>query len=536
MPTLKLRFPGGRYHATPWGHHVNEGLIEWPPSPWRLLRALIACGFSSQRWTDIPSEAQGLIHKLAQVLPSYKLPKASVAHSRHYMPIGVLDKGREKTTLVFDTWADVGDGELFVHWPCDLDEAQMALLRRLGSALGYLGRSESWVEAEMVPDGELNPEDFNAFPHREGMSLGVGYEQVSLMAPVSPEAYQALRATKELEVVEAYPVPEGKRKLPATVVKAREKALAPYPPDLLSCLVKDTGWWKGHGWSQPPGSHRILYWRRSDSLEVGIPEQRKTRAVQPVSMMLLSLTTPSRNRASLPPLTRTLPQAELFHQAIISRLGKGQKVHCPELTGRDENGSLLRGSHRHAHTIPLDLDGDGHLDHILVYAEMKLGGRAQRAIQEVRETWRKKGPELQVAVVGRGDLELLRKLPDRMKVATDSLLGPPGGSRYWHSMTPFVPPRYLKEKGKNSLMGQVNAELASRGLPEAREIHIDPELTRTLRHYVRRRGHGRAPQPPMDIGLGVRLVFEKSVSGPLALGYASHFGLGLFTPTGLSPQ
>ena len=47
MPTLKLRFPGGRYHATPWGHHVNEGLIEWPPGPWRLLRALIACGFSS---------------------------------------------------------------------------------------------------------------------------------------------------------------------------------------------------------------------------------------------------------------------------------------------------------------------------------------------------------------------------------------------------------------------------------------------------------------------------------------------------------
>ena len=28
MPTLRLQFPGGRYHATPWGHHVNEGLVE----------------------------------------------------------------------------------------------------------------------------------------------------------------------------------------------------------------------------------------------------------------------------------------------------------------------------------------------------------------------------------------------------------------------------------------------------------------------------------------------------------------------------
>ena len=27
MPTLQMRFPGGRYHATPWGHHVNEDIL-----------------------------------------------------------------------------------------------------------------------------------------------------------------------------------------------------------------------------------------------------------------------------------------------------------------------------------------------------------------------------------------------------------------------------------------------------------------------------------------------------------------------------
>ena len=43
MPVIiKLKFPAGRYHATPWGRHVNEGVPEWPPSPWRLLRALVA--------------------------------------------------------------------------------------------------------------------------------------------------------------------------------------------------------------------------------------------------------------------------------------------------------------------------------------------------------------------------------------------------------------------------------------------------------------------------------------------------------------
>jgi len=42
MLALSFTFPGGRYHATPWGRHVNEADLEWPPSPWRIVRALIA--------------------------------------------------------------------------------------------------------------------------------------------------------------------------------------------------------------------------------------------------------------------------------------------------------------------------------------------------------------------------------------------------------------------------------------------------------------------------------------------------------------
>lgn len=39
-------------------------------------------------------------------------------------------------------------------------------------------------------------------------------------------------------------------------------------------------------------------------------------------------------------------------------------------------------------------------------------------------------------------------------------------------------------------------------------------------------GGTRAHQPAR----GFRLTFAKEVSGPIALGYASHFGLGLFVP------
>jgi CRISPR-associated protein Csb2 len=45
MIALNFRFPAGRYHATPWGRHVNEAALAWPPEPVRILRALIACHY-----------------------------------------------------------------------------------------------------------------------------------------------------------------------------------------------------------------------------------------------------------------------------------------------------------------------------------------------------------------------------------------------------------------------------------------------------------------------------------------------------------
>jgi CRISPR-associated protein Csb2 len=527
VPTLKLRFPAGRFHATPWGHHVNEGLVEWPPSPWRLLRAFIACGFATQNWSKIPPDARRLIDKLAEVLPSYRLPPASSAHSRHYMPVGVLGKGREKTTLVFDTWADVGAGEILVHWPCKLDWNDASLLKRLADALGYVGRSESWVEAELIAGDSLTVDQFNAFPSGDDGPPGREYEQVSLMAAIPPASYVAWHGSQVDAALAAFPLPGGERKPSAKLLKDRERAVAPYPPDLVACLTQDTAWWKGHGWSQPPGSRRVLYWRRRDSLQVGVPQLPRAPEHHRVTTMVLAITTASGNRSALPPRTRTLPQAELFHRAIVGRVGNGALVDCPELTGRGEHGRPLRADHGHAHTIPVDLDGDGHLDHLIVYAPMGLGALAQRSIRNLRRTWTKGGAgDLQLAVVGSGDLEILRCLPPPLRRQVDALLGPPEGTRSWMSDTPFVFPRFLKPQGKNAILGQINDELATRGLPLIERADVDEDLTRTLRHHIRRRNHGGAP--PVDTGYGLRLTFPERVRGPLMLGYASHYGLGRF--------
>lgn len=527
MPTLRLRFPGGRYHATPWGHHVNEGQIEWPPCPWRMLRALVACGFTTQLWREIPPAAERLIEKLAGTLPSYRLPAACAAHSRHFMPIGTLEKGRERTTLVFDTWADVSDEALEIHWNCDLTADESQELRHLAECLGYLGRSESWVQAELIADDELPSNGFDAFPHREGTHPGQEWEQVSLMAAVPPTEYANWHRSATQTALAAFPLPEGRKKPSAKLLKDRAKAIAPYPPRLLDCLTKDTAWWKEHRWSQPPGSQRVLYWRRSDSLQVGVPPQTKSRTTPPVVAMLLSLTSPSGNRSALPQCSRALPQAELFHRAIVGRVGHGRQTDCPELTGRDAEGRPLKHCHRHAHVLPVDLDDDGHLDHVIVYAPMGLREPAQRAIRTLRRTWTKGGVgELQVAVAGRGDLDALRSLPDPLRRRMEALLGAREGSHIWVSATPFVPPRFIKPRGSNTLAGQINAELASRGLPPLADFDVLP-TTLAMRHFVRRRQRGGDP-PPVDVGFALRLRFSEPIRGPLSLGYASHFGLGLF--------
>lgn len=135
--------------------------------------------------------------------------------------------------------------------------------------------------------------------------------------------------------------------------------------------------------------------------------------------------------------------------------------------------------------------------------------------------------ELQLAVAASGALELLRGLPPPVDAAITEVIGPAGGSMEWESVTPFIAPKTIDRRRNRSVVAQVNAELRSRSLPEAVDVEIDSELTKTFRHYVRRRRR-ECIQPKNDIGLGLRLRLPAPVQGPLLLGYASHYGLGLF--------
>lgn len=519
MPTIALRFPGGRYHATPWGKHVNEGDVEWPPSPWRILRALLATGFTKLGWEVVPEAAESLVARLAEEHPSYWLPSGTIAHSRHYMPTA------SKTTKVIDAFLRLdADDELLIHYPVELEPGETDLLERLVSNLGYFGRAESWVDGRLIEG--IEPDERWSRPVVPGLAdlPDRGTEQVAVLAPVPPHEYTIWREAALERAVAEFEIERGKR----PTARDRQRIEAPYPEDLVACLLVETADLQRQGWSQPPGSRRVLYTRPTGTVETPPPvSTARRRSVRPVQAALLALASDTPRGDVLPLFTRSLPQAELLHQSLVSLLGE-RAPGCAVLTGRDPvTGEPLTGRHDHAHYLPLDLDEDGRLDHVLIHARMGLDDLAQSAIQRLRRTWTKGDDrDLVVTCAGLGDLDAFAT---QLRLRSGRPVPALGTSRVWASLTPFVPPRFIRPRG-HLLEDQVRAELESRGLPQPRSVEVmsrDELVERRLLRFVRTRREGR-PQPPMPRAYGIRLVFDEPVTGPIALGYASHYGLGVF--------
>ncbi len=149
MQIIAIEFTARRYHATPWDAHVNEGRIEWPPAPWRLLRALLAVGYSKLGWEDsIPPTAEALLQKMASTAPCFFVPEATESHTRHYMPIR---KGKsEGTAKVFDAFLRFSepdkhkpDERLLIRYDIELSNEEHNELKSLVEGLAYLGRAEA---------------------------------------------------------------------------------------------------------------------------------------------------------------------------------------------------------------------------------------------------------------------------------------------------------------------------------------------------------------------------------------------------------
>jgi len=210
--------------------------------------------------------------------------------------------------------------------------------------------------------------------------------------------------------------------------------------------------------------------------------------------------------------------AELARDALQSVYGKLHDGGASSIfSGKGVDGRPLEG-HGHAHYLPSDDDGDGRIDALTVYAPDGFGERERRALSRLSELKRHDSPyPLRAVLLGMGDATIAERI------------GKP--SRFWISITPFLLERHPKPNGKAGPEEQVRLALRRRGFPEPIGIESVPWIEwrgHRTRWLEFRRWRSRGNGPAVALGFGFRLEFEGPVAGPIALGYGSHYGLGLF--------
>jgi CRISPR-associated protein Csb2 len=492
MLALSFTFPGGRYHATPWDRHVNEGAVAWPPEPWRILRGLIATWHHKVKHAGTHGESTllALIESLTKELPEYRLPVASHSHTRHYMP----QFAANDTKLIFDAFTAIKrDDSLDVVWPTlELPSDQAKLLDDLLFVMGYLGRAESWVEAKRLTD---KPQT-DCKPGVESLNTATGElrgEIVDLYAPLPASEYRALRDSFFVDA------------------RAAKKLAKTLPENLLDALSVDTADLRRQGWSQPPAARKVSYLRSLDALK---PKHGVTPIVAPSATTASFILTGK----PLPRVEDGVRIGELMRAAVMSQARHifGEDSIPPIFSGH----GLPPGScHRHAFYLPWDSNGDGRIDRVLVHVPDGMDAVQQRTLYRVDRLWEHEGAEWRLMLES---------------VAGNKAGGAlTGKSTRWTSITPYLHPWHVKKRFTAG--DQLRRECHERGMPELVGAEAFDEVTvgrdRKCRsiHFSRFRNRRGLDQPDR-VGSFWRLTFSEPVEGPLALGFACHFGLGLFAP------
>lgn len=534
MIGIAITFSRSRFHATPWGRHVNEAVPEWPPSPWRILRAFVATWkrkLDQNIFRDC-DVVEHLIRKLSEP-PLFVLPPASIGHTRSYMPW--FKKGRNDRTLVFDSFVcvDKTHAVICLWLEAALEMEERKVFELLSSHLGFLGRAESWVEGRMLTDeeAELAYAQVNCRP-MDGTSKDAAFDAVRVLCADPDSAFSNEHTPKQC-------LTKGRGK------DSQMINTAIYNPDWHLCM--ETLDQHEKQWADPPGSKWVTYLRRKDCFmpRLRIQKNLLRRSRPTIAHYAIDGTV-------LPTVEETLLIAELARRTVMGvfrrieekRLYNGNVPEDAPLprsevfSGKDFEGRPLEG-HRHAYYIPSDEDGDGRIDHLTIVAAMGFGAAEVKALDAMRRLKREQGEPLNLVLLALGMSS---------EITIPKLMGP---SCVWTSATPFITTRFPKVRGKKrdplELLGSENQHAFVRrvlieelereyaDLPAPLEVNILSEEMRCgarglrpiqFKRYRRKAGDDGGRRPA-----GVfRITFAEAVSGPLCLGHSSHFGMGLFVP------
>ena len=499
---LRQTFPLGRVHATPWKvSPYDDPYGEWPPSPWRLLRALLARSFQYRReGGDATDEKQAaMAAAFASSSIEWHLPPATWRGPglRQYQPAefqwnpaAAKEPGMKgyKTTKVLDSFwlterGDDSASDGAVWWFLDgpaWTEETLVLLDACAARLTYFGRAESITELERISTANMNapiPNCTLTTQRKQGAVPVLG------LAPDATLA-DALRSTDD--------------------------------PELANCDLPPGACWS---YAQRPERPFIRPMRKSE----------KQRPPMQWMQFALGSRIPiyEKSTVTLTQRFRGIVAKYLLSEASDGRVTDWKKATREELervtllTGKDADGNPLLG-HRHAVFFL-------HFEH----------KEATRLC-----AWSADGfsHEEQIAILRASENEVMltyKKSSWTAKlIPLDGLVPPPPeipneGIQYWKSMTPYIPPRHVydrrgKVKSGESVEEQIKEELSSRGFPVA-EVEIEECSSRWVKvHQPSRTREGATNDDKR--GYTVRITFSEPIKGPVFLGHSCHFGLGLFVP------
>ena len=479
MFAIEIHFLQGKYHATPWGKHVNEGIPEWPPAPWRLLRAIISAWKTTR--PDLKDDVVWpILYKLAAESPCYGLPDASVSHTRHYMPAD------QKTSLVMDTFIVMGKKPVYVVWnKAKLSLEEIDRLKDILVNVHYLGRAESWCS----------------------MSVSLDHPRCNCVP------LDNMETTSEQEVVRVL--------VPNNHVEFED--LDSQQPVSLKSITVTTKTLQDNNYADPPGSKWQLYLRPQNCFDV----KRGAYPSSPVDNVTLVRYTVIGNVK--PDIRDTLRLGDMARTACMSRYGKANSGESSAtFSGKDYRGKPLT-DHVHAFFLPTYETQNKKIDHITIVAKNGFDRKELDSLLRLRWLSRYNTDRVDLLFQGCGTLHNFTDIPIF------------GKGKTWVSATPLVLTRHIKYRGQggkkrvvDGLEDQIRHEISERwpayNLKKITVLDGQKSIGNTSfkpSEFFRWRSRGSRGS---DNAYSIRLQFKESISGPLVIGYASHFGLGMFVP------
>jgi len=514
MPlVISQRFPLGRFHATRWNQNPFEDPYgEWPPSPWRLLRALAARWFQYSRETGDSDETlrDELLRALASSVPSYRLPELTWRglELRQYQPTGLEEQYKYKRdpktkkqvldysfkrvgkTLVQDHYRAIPPDEaiLWIWNSAYLTEQQAMLLCELLRRILYFGRAESLCHLELLDSlpGDMEPNCHLSANQGTGSPVLVPDPNAKLNVDV-------LLAATDDERMSRRRIPPGTvwyyaRIPPKPVPRVADTPKTFMPSNLTAVQFAIGG--------------RVL----------------------PMCERWVKLTERYRGRL----LRRRAQQVARDKTATYAHLTPQQRDELSLLAGKNGSGQILKG-HQHAYVV-IWPDEKGQPARLICFRKSPFTQDELDALLAAAENpfaWEFGSEEWQVRLV---------PLPFETPLPRE-LIGP---ATTWQSVTGFVPPRGRRfvRPGGRTRPGETPSRLLPKllckcGFPRPTSVTLVKRPKETEWVYVHatraeRRGPRGERYRPVRLGFYLQMQFPEAIEGPICMGDSSHLGLGLF--------